>query len=175
METAFKTETLQLEWLHCVDCAATSEKTVAKRAGVNEVKATFGSGKLKVNYNPVKISLQELINCVEKIGYRVITSAHKNITKRILWKQSEFVFMVISGILLGFGLLARVFFTDPIILNLNFYYPITLSVLLFLASTFIGAYHFAKEGWFTIKNLNYSIGLLMLIAIIGAVVIGEHF
>ncbi|RMF66474.1 MAG: cation-translocating P-type ATPase, partial [Calditrichaeota bacterium] len=99
-----KTEELELEGFHCADCAVTIEQTVAKMNGVEDVKASFTSGKVKVSYVPAEVTHADLVRSVEKIGYRVSREAHKNIERKALWKDREVRFTALSGLLLAVGL-----------------------------------------------------------------------
>jgi len=113
-ETTEKTDNLNIEGLHCMDCAANIEKTVAKINGVRLAKASFSSGNLKVTYSPTLVKFRELVSCVEKIGYRVRTEESPNIERTAIWKQLPFWLMICSGIALGAGLLLQWFKIDPI-------------------------------------------------------------
>lgn len=172
-ETLLKTDSMSLEGLHCSDCAATIEKTVAKMSGVAEVSTSLSSGKLKVSYNPIKVSYPDLVKCVEKIGYRVKTDGHKNIEKKSFLSKPEILTTAISGFLLGAGLL-NFFLMNNVSLFSILGRVFTVSTLFFIASTLFGTYYFSRSAWAAIKSLNYSINTLMLIAIAGAIIIGEY-
>ncbi len=172
-ETLLKTDSMNLEGLHCSDCAATIEKTVAKMAGVAEVSTSLSSGKLKISYNPIKVSYPDLVKCVEKIGYRVKTGGHKNIEKKSFLSKPEILTTAISGSLLGLGLLVLFLMKNSVLLSISGK-VFTTSTLLFISSTLFGTYYFSRSAWAAIKSLNYSISALMLLAIVGAIIIGEY-
>lgn len=170
-ETAIRRDNLSIEGLHCMDCAATIEKTVAKINGVQEVTASFATGKLKVTYNPIKVGLQELIACVEKIGYRVRSESHKNLERAPIWKQKAFSLVMLSGLMLAIALLLQSFEFAPVLFEIGT--PITVSTLFLFASVAFGASQFGRESLAALRSLQFNMDLLMSIAILGAIIIGE--
>ncbi len=172
-EPSLKTEELQLEGFHCSDCAVTIENTVAKLGGVQSVQAKFTSGKVRISYDPDTVTHDDLVKSVEKIGYRVNDDSHKNLKKRQVWKEREFQFTLISGLILAIGLVVYFFTTDPVffaILTRSF----TPSTILYLISVIFGAFYFSRQGWTSIKNFSFNMDLLMSLAIIGAIIIQEY-
>lgn len=168
-----KTDELHVEGFHCADCAVTIEKTVAKLGGVEFVKANFTSGKVKVDYDPVKLGYDDLVRSVEKIGYRVTDLAHRNFKKKSFWTDREFHFTLISGLALGLGLVIHFFTSNPTMIEI-FGRSFTVSVIFYLAGIFFGAFYFSREGWASIRNLRFNMNFLMSLAIVGAIIIGEY-
>jgi Cd2+/Zn2+-exporting ATPase len=172
-EAVVQTEDLQLEGFHCADCADTIEKTVVKLGGVQKVQANFTSGRVKIEYDPLRVARCDLVRSVEKIGYRVSGDVHRNLQKKRFWKDREFQFTLISGLLLAFGIAGR-FLMDDILLLTFLKRDITVSVILLLLAVIFGAYHFAREGWASLKNLKFNMNGLMSLAVVGAIIIGEY-
>ncbi len=171
-EAALKIDDLQIEGLHCMDCAATIEKTVAKISGVHNVRASFSSGKVKVHYDPVYVGFNDLVSCIEKIGYRVRSEGHKNLQRAPIWKENAFFLVLFSGIALALGLAGKFYFSDPLAFTIG--RDITLSTLLFLLAVVLGIGHSTREIGAAIRNFQLSMDTLMSIAIIGAILIGEY-
>jgi Cd2+/Zn2+-exporting ATPase len=170
---ALKTTELQLEGLHCADCAVTIEKTVAKVGGVHHVKASFTSGKVKIEYDPDKVGYDDLVRSVEKIGYRVTQQAHKRLEQRQFWKEREFQFTLLSGLALAIGLALNFFSANaPLFEIAGRGFPF--SVICYLAAVFFGAFYFSREGWASLKQLRFNMDLLMSMAIVGAIIIAEY-
>jgi Cd2+/Zn2+-exporting ATPase len=92
---------------------------------------------------------------------------------RSLWRRREAIFTGISGALLALGLVLSLLTLDPTLLVL-FGRTFALSTVLYLASVFFGAYHFARKGLYALKTLSLGINFLMSLAILGAIVIGEY-
>ncbi len=173
MHEHIKSEELQLEGLHCADCAATVENTVAKVGGVKNVKVNFVSGKLKLDYDPHKVTLDDVVRSVERIGYRVREQAHKNLEERRFWRDRESQLMLVSGAALAAGMALRFLTSDQPLFHL-LSRGISASVLCFLLATVSGAFNFARAGWASIRNLRFTMDSLMTMAIVGAIIIGEY-
>jgi Zn2+/Cd2+-exporting ATPase len=92
---------------------------------------------------------------------------------RSLWRRREAIFTGISGALLALGLVLSLLKLDPALLVL-FGRTFALSTVLYLASVFFGAYHFARKGLYALKTFSLGINFLMSLAILGAIVIGEY-
>jgi Cd2+/Zn2+-exporting ATPase len=92
---------------------------------------------------------------------------------RSLWRRREAIFTGISGALLALGLVFSLLKLDPTLLVL-FGRTFALSTVLYLASVFFGAYHFARKGLYALKTFSLGINFLMSLAILGAIVIGEY-
>jgi Cd2+/Zn2+-exporting ATPase len=92
---------------------------------------------------------------------------------RSLWRRREAIFTGISGALLALGLVLSLLTLDPTLLVL-FGRTFALSTVLYLASVFFGAYHFARKGLYALKTFSLGINFLMSLAILGAIVIEEY-
>ncbi|GAB3790848.1 heavy-metal-associated domain-containing protein [Virgibacillus kimchii] len=68
META----ELQLESLSCPSCIIKIERTLEKKDGVEEATVFLESSKVKVKYDEMQLSEQELQETIEKLGYPVV-------------------------------------------------------------------------------------------------------
>lgn len=67
-----KTVKLQLEPLTCPSCVKKIETTVNKLDGVEEAKVLFNSSKVKATYNEADVSVDEIKQTIEKLGYPVV-------------------------------------------------------------------------------------------------------
>ena len=61
---------LVISGMHCSSCAAIIERQLKKVPGVTEAKVNFASEKASVLYDPGSANTQDLINAVEKAGYK---------------------------------------------------------------------------------------------------------
>ena len=69
-----KTIRFQLETLTCPSCIAKIEGALNKESDVEEAKVLFNSSKVKVIYNSEKVSSEQLVNIIEKVGFPVLSS-----------------------------------------------------------------------------------------------------
>ncbi|MFQ5640848.1 MAG: heavy metal translocating P-type ATPase [bacterium] len=172
-ESTLKTAEMQVEGFHCADCAVTIEKTVSKLGGVKIVQANFTSGKVKVSYDPAQVANLDLVQSVERIGYKVKQGAHRDIEKKKLWKDREFQLTLLSGFALTISLFIAFFTSNPKLFT-AVGRTITVSVIGYLAAIFFGAFYFSREGWAALKSFRFNMSLLMSLAIVGAILIGEY-
>ena len=68
--------TIQLETLTCPSCMQKIENGVKSLDGVNKnnIKVLFNSSKVKVEYDDEKVSIKDIENAIDKLGYEVIKS-----------------------------------------------------------------------------------------------------
>ncbi len=72
-EAASKTRTsLLISGMHCSSCAAIIERSLKKQSGVLEANVNFAAEKASVVYNPVNVSVNDLIAAVKKSGYEAM-------------------------------------------------------------------------------------------------------
>ena len=71
--------TIQLETLTCPSCMQKIENGVKSLDGVdkNNLKVLFNSSKVKVEYDDEKVSIKDIENAIDKLGYEVIKSQVK--------------------------------------------------------------------------------------------------
>lgn len=68
-----KKTTLPIGGMSCAACASRVEKGLNKLEGVSEAAVNFAVEKATVIYDPAQVSLEDLVETVEKLGYRVET------------------------------------------------------------------------------------------------------
>ena len=68
--------TIQLETLTCPSCMQKIENGVKSLDGVNKnnIKVLFNSSKVKVEYDDEKVSIKDIENAIDKLGYEVMKS-----------------------------------------------------------------------------------------------------
>ena len=73
--------TIQLETLTCPSCMQKIENGVKSLDGVDKksIKVLFNSSKVRVEYDDEKVSIKDIENAIDKLGYEVIKSQVKAI------------------------------------------------------------------------------------------------
>ena len=73
--------TIQLETLACPSCMQKIENGVKSLDGVDKksIKVLFNSSKVRVEYDDEKVSIKDIENAIDKLGYEVLKSQVKNI------------------------------------------------------------------------------------------------
>ncbi len=71
--------TLQLETLTCPSCMLKIEGAVGSLDGVDKesLKVSFNSSKVKVDFDDEKLSVEDIENAIDKLGYEVKKSTVK--------------------------------------------------------------------------------------------------
>mgnify|MGYP006392317321 FL=1 len=71
--------TIQLETLTCPSCMQKIENGVKSLDGVDKksLKVLFNSSKVRVEYDDEKVSIKDIENVIDKLGYEVIKSQVK--------------------------------------------------------------------------------------------------
>ncbi|WP_098749375.1 heavy metal translocating P-type ATPase [Paenibacillus sp. EZ-K15] len=71
--TAKETVDLQLIGMYCAACASKIEKVVSKMPGVNQANVNFALETARVEFNPAEVSLSDIQQRVEKLGYQAVS------------------------------------------------------------------------------------------------------
>ena len=68
-----KKATLQLETLTCPSCMLKIEGAVKSLDGIDQdtLKVSFNSSKVKLNFDEEKVSIKDIENVIDKVGYEV--------------------------------------------------------------------------------------------------------
>ena len=71
--------TIQLETLTCPSCMQKIENGVKSLDGVSEesLKVLFNSSKVRVEFDDEKVSIKDIENAIDKLGYEVMKSQVK--------------------------------------------------------------------------------------------------
>lgn len=70
--TAKESADLQLVGMYCAACAVKIEKVVGKMPGVSSSSVNFAMESLRVEYNPAEVSIPEIQQRIDKLGYQAI-------------------------------------------------------------------------------------------------------
>lgn len=71
--------TIQLETLTCPSCMQKIENAVKSLEGVDKesLSVSFNSSKVKLNFDDEKVSIKDIENAIDKLGYEIIKSQVK--------------------------------------------------------------------------------------------------
>jgi Cd2+/Zn2+-exporting ATPase len=160
---------LRIKGLHCADCVRKIDKSVSTLPGIHHMELSFSTGKMKVEYDPDRISLNEIQSKVRNLGYGILEE-EMEAEKVFALDNREFVFSLVSGIGLFTGLLVAFLTPDPVIVE--FYRGILLSELFYTFGMIFGGYHVAIRAVKALFSKTFVIDSLMIIGAMGAVFIG---
>jgi len=164
-----KTESLVLDNLHCTDCARHIEETLAKTNGVHEAQVLVGSGKVQVCYDARVLDHQHLVAQLDRLGHRVI---HQDTDHKPWWQKPDAYLTAISGVLLGVGLTFQLSGFDAELAQWGGW-TLTGSGVFYLLAVGFGGGPALQSAYRALRERRFGINILMTIAILGAVAIGE--
>jgi len=62
--------TIEIQGMHCAGCAVNVEQALKRLPGVRFVEASFEKGEARVEYDPAKVSPEQLKAAIDRIGYK---------------------------------------------------------------------------------------------------------
>jgi Cd2+/Zn2+-exporting ATPase len=163
----FDHKTFSLVGLDCPDCALKLEKGVGRLDGVLWVSTNFASASMSVEYEPDKVDVAAISKRVHDMGYNVrepgveVGEMRRAPGRRHLERQT--VLTIIAGAGLAAGLI------------LSWQGIGTLAKAAYAIAAIAGGFYAARGALFSIRSLVLDMNVLMTVAVIGAVAIGEWF
>jgi copper chaperone len=70
-----KTLTVTIEGMHCDGCAETIKALLTLETGVKAVNVSYPERRARVLYDPAAVDEARLVAAIEKVGYKVTTTA----------------------------------------------------------------------------------------------------
>ena len=62
---------LRIKGLHCANCGAKIEKSVSSQPGIHNVKLSFNTSKMEVEYDIDKTTLEHIQSMIKNLGYEL--------------------------------------------------------------------------------------------------------
>ena len=167
----FEHKTLNLAGLDCPDCALKLEKGVGRLNGVLWVSTNFASSRLSVEYEPGKVNIPAISKRVRDMGYGIRESdtsrpaaEHRHEHPPSRWLLSRQVILTgISGLAILIALLLS---------RLGMDIP---SKIAYTIAVIAGGIYAARGAIFSLRELSLDMNVLMTVAAVGAIAIGDWF
>ncbi|MFQ5629188.1 MAG: heavy metal translocating P-type ATPase, partial [bacterium] len=155
----YRHETMNITDMDCGDCAASIEHILGRVDGILSVSVNYAAEKMRVEYFTELLSHEDIVKRVASLGYKIEEE------KRVGWlcRNWGLLLSLLCGVFLAFGFFAETFFALP------FRYAVVLYVLAYLT----GGWDATKHGIKAALRLRFDIDFLMVVAAIGAAVLGE--
>ncbi len=166
------TRTYTVDGMDCAECAKTLEKAVSRLDSVQRVRVDFNTGKLSVD-GP--ISLDDLNKRARAVGFGVRDAAESTTDEKPVRKGVlGFWDYLLSRFDTRMALLGGALLVITALASLVGVIASPLPEILFTLATITAGYPVAKSGLTTLFiNRDLNINLLMTIAAVGAILIGE--
>jgi Cd2+/Zn2+-exporting ATPase len=158
-------ETLAISGFDCVECSRKLEKAVSRQHGVLWAAANYATGLLRVEYRQDEIARGDLIRVIRGLGYdaQLRTGAGEAAARGQWWYRNRIALMAgVSGAALLAGwLLARSGAAE------------LMSRSCYLVALLAGGYTIARNALGSLRVRIVDINLLMGLAAVGALAIGQ--
>ncbi len=154
----FRITGFDVKELDCIDCANKFEKAIRMTPGVIRATLNFSMGRLIVEHT---CPVEEIIDAAHDIGY-TITVAGTAKKEPFIARYRPMIVTAISGFFTVAGFVSG-FFSVPSYVPIAFYFM----------AIIIGGYHVAKSALYSLRTLTADMNLLMTVAILGAMAIGQ--
>jgi len=153
-------ESLHIRDMDCADCATSIEHILSRIDGVLDVSVNYAAEKMRIEYDTKFVHREEVVRRVKALGYRVEEEPRPQSWVQRNW---ELVLALLSGFFLASA------FLGEWLLNL----PRPAAIVLYLAAYATGGYDASRHGIRAALHLRFDIDFLMVVAALGAAVLGE--
>ena len=155
----FHHESIQIEGMDCSDCSLVIEHTVGRIDGVLSAKVNYPAEKMWVEFDTQKVNRTAIEKRIRSLGYQLPLTQFQ----ARLQENRELLFSLFSGLLLLIGWLGGLFLSFPPVLSTAFY----------VAAYICGGWDISRHAWHAIRERHFDTDSLMIIAALGAAVLGE--
>ena len=190
------TKTFTVAGLTCIDCAARVRAAVSRVEGVSDCQVDHAAGTLTVSLAEPDLPTEQIARAVESAGYTLVTDRSKSRIEpvvatlvaflpgrlksslqnrdlpilgfvRFVFSERGTTLTAVAGLLTLLGLILMVLYSPPTLGGLG-------GAALFAAAIVVGGIPVARHAWQELW-LARSLGIntLMVVAVVGAVFIGE--
>jgi Cd2+/Zn2+-exporting ATPase len=154
---------LDIDNIHCADCALNIERSVEHLPGILSAEVSYVLSSATVYYDPHRIEADRIKKAVTKPGYIVRETLTER--TRAFWRERRpFIFMSLSGVTLAFSW----------ILNWMGFGPPNLPTILAIASLILGGYPIVKSAIKTLLIPDLNVDTLVSAAAISATAVGAY-
>ncbi|MEE9269538.1 MAG: cation-translocating P-type ATPase [Candidatus Krumholzibacteria bacterium] len=148
---------LEVEGLCCNDEKILIEKKVGALSGVRACDANVVSQMLRVDYNPARLSPQDIIKSVAETGMKAL--AADRATRRFSWWRERRVLMLaFSGLATVAGLVCA-----------QTGMSVWIARTLYALAIAVGGFYPAKSGLSAARSFSMNINALLILGVVGAV------
>ena len=167
-------ETLTVPDMDCASCAGKVENALDGVDGVTDYDTRPTSGTVVVTYDTGRVDAAEVVAAIENAGYEVTdssatASASGPADPESVWRSARAKKTWASAGFTLVGLLVQFLLTgfDTVLLTAGAV-PVSVADVLFLAAVAVGGQAILRNGYYSLRNTNLDIDLLMSVAILGA-------
>lgn len=174
--------TYQIEGLDCAEEVSLLRRALTSQKGIENLDFDLLNGKMTVSYDETLIDSQKVIALLKSTGMRVTLGEHKKEELQTFWQlHGRTIMAIISAFFLLSGSIFH-YISHPNVLDILGGYgeqkthttPL-ISIFCYLVAIATGGWFVVPKAFYAVKKLQADMNLLMVIAVIGAIAIGEWF
>ncbi len=150
---------IPVEGMDCSDCVTVIEHSVGRIEGVLSVSVNYAAEQMRVEFDAHKTDRAAIEKRVRSLGYTIPVNG----LQRQYLENRELLFSLFSGLLLLVGWVGGRFLGFPALVSLGFY----------LAAYLFGGWDISRHAFHTLRERHFDTDLLMVMAAIGAALLGE--
>ncbi|RIL77195.1 cadmium-translocating P-type ATPase [Staphylococcus cohnii] len=149
--------TFQVNGIDCSSCATTIEKALLPLDDVYNPKVNFSTGKLTTEVSTIDTTNQ-IVKTVEKLGYGIQNTQSQSTQTTFIIKPIISAAFILLGLLMSITSL-----------------PIEIANILYTVAILVSGLKPFKSAFYSLKSKSLDMNVLMTVAVIGAMLIGEFF
>ena len=158
----YRHELLWLQGMDCADCGRSVEHILQRVPGVLDVNVNYAAERIRLEYDAETVPRERLVKRIEQLGYTVERLDEAQ-THDHAHGPEGLTLPLLCGALLAVAWLGSTFFG----------LPVALAVGLYAGAYVAGGYDAARHGLAAAFRLRLDIDVLMVVAALGAAVLGE--
>ncbi|MCK5773212.1 MAG: cadmium-translocating P-type ATPase, partial [Thermoplasmata archaeon] len=166
-----------LDSIHCRDCGHDLERKLEGKEGIIDASVSFGAKIVTVNYVPKEIKNKRIEESICSMGYSILHS-EEDLQVGVRKQRRAALLLGLSGVLFGLGWILYWSGLDRTFFDFEWNWlvvEITIPNILFLLSLVIPGYTIARGGLYSLKGRVITIDLLVILAAMGAILIGTYW
>lgn len=156
----YKTLHCGLSGMDCPDCSASIEHLLGRRDGIINISVSYATETLQLSYDTERVSFSKLKGWLTELGYELVEEPSQ---QGWFARNRSLAISLISGAFLLAG------FVSEVLLSL----PTWLWLPLYLAAYLTGGFDATKHAVLAATRFRFDIDFLMVVAAIGAAVLGH--
>lgn len=173
------TTTFTVPGMDCPSCAGKIENALEGVEGISSYETKPTTGKIVISGNGESVPRTDVVEAIEGAGYEVTDSSTASMNRQKdtdesrdnVWRSSRAIKTWISGGFVAIGLLFEFLLSSqniPLVTVTG--RELLFSDVFFLIAVGIAGQEIARNGYYSVRNRNLDIDLLMSIAIGGAII-----
>lgn len=174
--------TFRIQELDCTEECRVLRKAFHGQKGVEQLDFDILHHQMHVTYDPSIIDSPTLLQMIHSTGMQASLweDRGKETTLSFWQRHGRLLLCLFSGALLFLGLIIQMRSSSEYVHDAAIFQPhykvIPFSaILLYLASIVSSAWYVAPKAWANAKRFNLDMNVLMLVAVVGALAIGQWF